>query len=59
MKEKLDLIVIKEKFEDAEPQNVHAFPYPNTADCLRAVWHILRLIFSRHQQKGTILIINP
>lgn len=59
MKEKLDLVVIKEKFEDAENNKVHAYPFPNTADCLRAVFHIVRLIFSRQRQKGTILIINP
>jgi hypothetical protein len=59
MKEKLDLTVISEKFYDAEPQNVHAYPFPNTADCLRAVCHILKLIFCKNRQKGTILIINP
>lgn len=59
MKEKLDLNVISEKFHDAELQNVHAYPFPNTADCLRAVCHILKLIFCINRQKGTILIINP
>lgn len=59
MKEKLDLTVISEKFHDAEPQNVHAYPFPNTADCLKAICHILKLIFCKKRQKGTILIINP
>lgn len=55
----MDLQVINEKFNDAEPQNVHAYPFPNTADCLRAICHILKLIFCKKRQKGTILIINP
>lgn len=59
MKEKLDLQVINEKFNDAEPQNVHAYPFPNTTDCIRAICHILKLIFCKKRQKGTILIINP
>lgn len=59
MKEKLDLTVICEKFHDAEPQNVHAYPFPNTADCIRAICHILKIIFCKKRQKGTILIINP
>lgn len=50
MKEKLDLTVISEKFHDAEPQNVHAYPFPNTADCLRAVCHILKIIFCKNRQ---------
>lgn len=59
MKEKLDLTVISEKFNDAEPQNVHAYPFPNTTDGIRAVCQILKLIFCKNPQKGTILVINP
>lgn len=59
MKEKLDLNVISEKFHDAEPQKVHAYPFPNTTDCIRAICHILKIIFCKKRQKGTILIINP
>lgn len=59
MKENLETKIITEKIQDNRTSHVYAYPYPNIADCIRAMLHIARIAVSPKRTRGAVLIIKP
>ena len=59
MKENLETKIITEKIQDTPTGHVYAYPYPNIADCIRAMLHIARIAGSTKRTRGAVLIIKP